>query len=182
MTRWQEPAPGEREAADRSWQVVRSAYEERIPVAVVAHLPTNHRFHLASIDFFRVPMATFAWLFVFVVLAHDRRRIVHLNVTAHPTAALSYLLSPLANSPRAGQGCSRPAGWTPTGLRRDHSSSTHRWLASPLRASRRLIVALRATRAAARARRASGLVYPRTASAIVRRYGVRAFRALKSRN
>ncbi len=33
MTRWQEPAPGEREAADRSWQVVRSAYEERIPVA-----------------------------------------------------------------------------------------------------------------------------------------------------
>src|SRR5439155_9794890 len=45
--------------------------------------------------------------------------------------------------------------------------------ASPLRASRRLIVALRATRAAARARRASGLVYPRTASAIVRRYGVR---------
>jgi len=26
-------------------------------------------------------------LFVFVVLFHDRRRIVHLNVTAHPTAA-----------------------------------------------------------------------------------------------
>jgi putative transposase len=26
-------------------------------------------------------------LFVFVVLSHDRRRIVHLNVTAHPTAA-----------------------------------------------------------------------------------------------
>jgi putative transposase len=26
-------------------------------------------------------------LFVFVVLAHDRRRIVHLSVTAHPTAA-----------------------------------------------------------------------------------------------
>jgi dipeptidyl aminopeptidase/acylaminoacyl peptidase len=32
MTRWQEPAPGEREAADRSWKVVRSAFEERIPV------------------------------------------------------------------------------------------------------------------------------------------------------
>jgi putative transposase len=26
-------------------------------------------------------------LFVFVVLSHDRRRIVHMNVTAHPTAA-----------------------------------------------------------------------------------------------
>jgi hypothetical protein len=31
MTRWHEPAPGEREAADRSWEIVRSAYEERIP-------------------------------------------------------------------------------------------------------------------------------------------------------
>jgi hypothetical protein len=30
MTRWQDPAPGEREAADRSWDVVRSAFEERI--------------------------------------------------------------------------------------------------------------------------------------------------------
>jgi hypothetical protein len=32
MTRWREPAPGEREAADRSWEVVRSAFEERISV------------------------------------------------------------------------------------------------------------------------------------------------------
>ena len=38
-------------------------------------------------DFFTVPTATFRVLFVFVVLSHDRRRIVHLNVTAHPTAA-----------------------------------------------------------------------------------------------
>jgi hypothetical protein len=30
MTRWHDPAPGEREAADRSWGVVRSAFEERI--------------------------------------------------------------------------------------------------------------------------------------------------------
>jgi Tol biopolymer transport system component len=32
MTRWNEPAPGEREAGDRSWDMVRSAYEERIRV------------------------------------------------------------------------------------------------------------------------------------------------------
>ncbi len=32
MTGWHDPAPGEREAADRSWEVVRSAFEERIPV------------------------------------------------------------------------------------------------------------------------------------------------------
>ena len=36
---------------------------------------------------FTVPTATFRMLFVFVVLSHDRRRIVHVNVTAHPTAA-----------------------------------------------------------------------------------------------
>ena len=47
---------------------------------------TNHVSELASIDFFTVPTATFRVLFVFVVLSHDRRRIVHLNVTAHPTA------------------------------------------------------------------------------------------------
>ena len=48
---------------------------------------TNHVAELASIDFFTVPTATFRVLFVFVVLSHDRRRIVHVNVTAHPTAA-----------------------------------------------------------------------------------------------
>lgn len=31
MTRWQEPAPGEREAGERSWEVVRAAFEGRIP-------------------------------------------------------------------------------------------------------------------------------------------------------
>jgi transposase InsO family protein len=48
---------------------------------------TNQVSQLASIDFFTVPTATFRVLFVFVVLEHDRRRIVHVNVTAHPTAA-----------------------------------------------------------------------------------------------
>lgn len=48
---------------------------------------TNHLCQLASIDFFTVPTATFRVLFVFLVLSHDRRRIVHVNVTAHPTAA-----------------------------------------------------------------------------------------------
>jgi hypothetical protein len=47
----------------------------------------NHVSQLASIDFFVVPTATFRVLFVFLVLSHDRRRIVHVNVTAHPTAA-----------------------------------------------------------------------------------------------
>src|SRR5580765_6173889 len=46
----------------------------------------NHVSQLASIDFFTVHTVWFEILFVFIVLAHDRRRIVHFNVTAHPTA------------------------------------------------------------------------------------------------
>src|SRR5262249_15018908 len=46
----------------------------------------NHLSQLASIDFFTVHTIWFVVLFVFVVLAHDRRRVVHFNVTAHPTA------------------------------------------------------------------------------------------------
>ena len=46
----------------------------------------NHVADLASIDFFTVPTATFRVLYVFVVLRHDRREIVHFNVTEHPTA------------------------------------------------------------------------------------------------
>jgi hypothetical protein len=41
----------------------------------------------AAIDFFTVPTATFRVLFVFVVLSHERRRVLHFNVTEHPTAA-----------------------------------------------------------------------------------------------
>jgi putative transposase len=37
-------------------------------------------------DFFLVPTATFRVLFVFIMLAHERRRIVHFPITEHPTA------------------------------------------------------------------------------------------------
>jgi hypothetical protein len=40
---------------------------------------------LVSMEFFIVPTAVFRVLFVFIVHAHDRRRIVHFNVTGHPT-------------------------------------------------------------------------------------------------
>jgi len=46
----------------------------------------NHVSELVSIDFLTVPTATFRVLFVLIVLAHDRRRIVHFNVTEHPSA------------------------------------------------------------------------------------------------
>jgi hypothetical protein len=46
----------------------------------------NHVKDLVSVDFFIVPTVRFVVLFVFVVLRHDRRRVLHFNVTEHPTA------------------------------------------------------------------------------------------------
>ena len=46
----------------------------------------NHVKSMVSVDFFVVPTVRFQILYVFLVLAHDRRRIVHIGVTAHPTA------------------------------------------------------------------------------------------------
>ena len=46
----------------------------------------NHLKTLVSVDFFTVPTIRFQVLYVFLVLAHDRRRILHFHVTAHPTA------------------------------------------------------------------------------------------------
>ena len=40
----------------------------------------NHIGELVSIDFLTVPTLSFRVLFVFVVLAHERRRVVHFNV------------------------------------------------------------------------------------------------------
>jgi putative transposase len=48
---------------------------------------TNHVRDLVSIDFFTVPIAHLRVLFVLVVLAHHRRRVVHFNITEHPSAA-----------------------------------------------------------------------------------------------
>lgn len=46
----------------------------------------NHVKDLVSTDFFVVPTAIFCLLFVFLVLSHDRRRLIHFGVTSHPTA------------------------------------------------------------------------------------------------
>ena len=46
----------------------------------------NHVKTMVSVDFFTVPTIQFQVLYVFLVLAHDRRRILHFAMTAHPTA------------------------------------------------------------------------------------------------
>lgn len=47
---------------------------------------TNHREAIAAIDFFTVPTITFDELYVFVVIEHARRRVVHFNARAYPTS------------------------------------------------------------------------------------------------
>jgi hypothetical protein len=48
---------------------------------------SNHSEVITGIDFFTVPSVTFRNLYCFIILLHDRRTIVHFNVTDHPTAA-----------------------------------------------------------------------------------------------
>ena len=46
----------------------------------------NHREAIAAMDFFTVPTLTFGILYCFFVIDHERRRILHFNVTRNPTA------------------------------------------------------------------------------------------------
>ena len=46
----------------------------------------NHREAIAAMDFFTVPTVTFSVLYCFFVISHDRRRILHCNVTRRPTS------------------------------------------------------------------------------------------------
>jgi putative transposase len=46
----------------------------------------NHREAIAAMDFFTVPTITSGVLYCFFVISHGRRRILHFNVTKHPTS------------------------------------------------------------------------------------------------
>ena len=48
---------------------------------------TNHASQIMAADLFVVPTVTFRLLFVLVIFGHERRRIIHVAVTDHPTAA-----------------------------------------------------------------------------------------------
>ena len=68
ILRWMRKAPRDPEPAKR-WMAFLS----------------NHREAIAAMDFFSVPTLTFGVMYCFFVIAHDRRRILHCNVTRHPT-------------------------------------------------------------------------------------------------
>jgi putative transposase len=46
----------------------------------------NHRDGITAMDFFVVPTISFRLLYVWFIIDHDRRRIIHVNVTTHPTS------------------------------------------------------------------------------------------------
>src|ERR1035437_3136509 len=47
---------------------------------------SNHREAIAAMDFFTVPTLTFGVLYCFFVISHGRRRILHCNLTRHPSS------------------------------------------------------------------------------------------------
>jgi hypothetical protein len=69
ISRWMRRAPRRPEPAQRWLAFLR-----------------NHRDAIAAMDFFCVPTLTFNLLYCFFVVSHDSRRILHFNVTAHPTS------------------------------------------------------------------------------------------------
>src|SRR5258706_12164798 len=70
ISRWMKRAPRDPEPAKRWLTFLR-----------------NHREAIAAMDFFTVPTITFSALYCFFVISHDRRRILHFNVTKHPTSS-----------------------------------------------------------------------------------------------
>jgi putative transposase len=46
----------------------------------------NHREAVAAMDFFTMPTITFDLLCCFFIIGHDRRQVLHFNVTKHPTS------------------------------------------------------------------------------------------------
>ena len=69
ISRWMRRAPRDPEPAKRWLTFLR-----------------NHREAIAAMDFFTVPSITFHMLYCFFIIGHDRRRILHFNVTKGPSA------------------------------------------------------------------------------------------------
>ena len=82
VLRWMPKGPRDKEPAKR-W----------------AAFLSNHREAIAAMDFFTVPTLAFGVLYCFFVVAHDRRRILHYNVTRNTTTSW---VVPRRNSIRPG--------------------------------------------------------------------------------
>ena len=97
----------------------------------------NHASQIMAADFFVVPTVTFRLLFVLVILAHDRRRIVHVAVTDHPTAAWTAQQLRNAFPERRGAAVSAARSrYRLRGRRDHHRGDEHRRRSSPRRVRR----------------------------------------------
>jgi transposase InsO family protein len=65
---------------------MRKALRSPVPAKNWMTFLSNHREAIAAMDFFTVPTLTFGMIYCFFVISHDRRRILHCNVTRHPTS------------------------------------------------------------------------------------------------
>ena len=65
-----------------TWDIPRRGRPRRGAPYLGAHIG-----EIVAVDFFVVPTLTFRLLFGFLILRHNRRELVHVNVTDHPTAA-----------------------------------------------------------------------------------------------
>jgi transposase InsO family protein len=65
---------------------LRRSRPRRVPGTSWKTFLDNHRELLVAMDFFIVPTVTFRLLYVLLVIQHDRRTVLHVNVTARPTA------------------------------------------------------------------------------------------------
>jgi hypothetical protein len=68
ISRWRKPAPKDPGLAGTGLPFLR-----------------NHKEAIAAMAFFTVPTVTFGVLYCFFIISHHRRRILHFNVTRHPT-------------------------------------------------------------------------------------------------
>jgi len=66
---------------------MRRAPRDSEPVKRWLAFLSNHREAIAAMDFFTIPTVAFGLLYCFFIISHDRRRILHFNVTRHPTSA-----------------------------------------------------------------------------------------------
>ena len=76
---------------------------KRVPAQRWRTFVRNHAQAIVACDFCVIVTATFRLLYVFVLMEHATRRILHVNVTAHPTAA--WTLQQLREAIPADHGC-----------------------------------------------------------------------------
>ena len=65
---------------------VKRAMQNPDPARLWLSFLRNHGDVIAAMDFFTVPTLTFGILYCFFVIDHDRRKVLHFNVTRNPTA------------------------------------------------------------------------------------------------